>query len=96
MGGETQDQEIEVRKLGQAAADEAAAVLASQGVAATVELVHDRPDAAIIAVSDEHDARYIVVGATGVGPLRGAVLGSVTYKLVHRSSRPVVVVPRKA
>ena len=35
----------------------------------------------------------IVVGTTGHGPIKGALLGSVTYQVVHRSTRPVVVVP---
>jgi nucleotide-binding universal stress UspA family protein len=35
----------------------------------------------------------IVVGAAGRGPIAGAMLGSVTYQVVHRSKRPVVVVP---
>jgi nucleotide-binding universal stress UspA family protein len=35
----------------------------------------------------------IVVGTRGEGPVAGALLGSVPYKLVHRSSIPVLVVP---
>ncbi len=43
--------------------------------------------------ADEHDALAIVVGAAGRGPIAGSLLGSVTYQVVHRSTRPVVVVP---
>ena len=45
------------------------------------------------AVGDEHDALVIVVGTTGRGPITGSLLGSVTYQVVHRSTRPVLVVP---
>ncbi len=32
-------------------------------------------------------------GGIGRGPMRGALLGSITYEIVHRSPLPVVVVP---
>jgi nucleotide-binding universal stress UspA family protein len=62
-------------------------------VDARIELVDDRPAEAVLRAGDEHDALVLVVGAAGQGPLRGALLGSVTYQVVHRSNRPVVVVP---
>ena len=58
-----------------------------------VELVNDRPAEAILRAADQYDALAIVVGAAGRGPIAGALLGSVTYQVVHRSTRPVVVVP---
>ena len=63
-------------------------------VSVAVELVDDRPaEEAILRVADEYDALMVVVGATGRGPISGSLLGSVTYQVVHRSTRPVVVVP---
>jgi nucleotide-binding universal stress UspA family protein len=38
----------------------------------------------------------IVVGSYGESPLRGALLGSVPYRLLHRSSVPVLVVAQAA
>ena len=35
----------------------------------------------------------IVVGTHGEAPFAGAILGSVPHKLLHRSKRPVLVVP---
>ena len=58
-----------------------------------VELVNDRPAEALLRAADQYDALAIVVGAAGRGPIAGAMLGSVTYQVVHRSTRPVVVVP---
>jgi nucleotide-binding universal stress UspA family protein len=63
-------------------------------VEATVELVDDRPAESLLRAGDEHDALAIVVGTTGQGPIAGSLLGSVTYQVVHRANRPVVVVPR--
>ena len=62
-------------------------------VATQVELVNDRPADALLRAADQYDARAIVVGSTGRGPIAGTVLGSVTYQVVHRSKHPVVVVP---
>ena len=58
-----------------------------------VELVDERPVDALLAVAEEHAARFIVVGGYGESPLRGAILGSTPHKLLHLSETPVVVVP---
>jgi nucleotide-binding universal stress UspA family protein len=63
------------------------------GLDVRVELVHDRPVESLIRVAEEHHAEAIVVGHGGSGPLRGALLGSITYELVHRAPLPVLVVP---
>jgi nucleotide-binding universal stress UspA family protein len=43
--------------------------------------------------ADEADAMIIVVGSRGHGPLRSALLGSVSGSLLASSSRPVLVTP---
>jgi nucleotide-binding universal stress UspA family protein len=48
--------------------------------------------AALLAVSDELDARAIVAGSRGRSALRSAVLGSVSTGLLHHTTRPVMVV----
>jgi nucleotide-binding universal stress UspA family protein len=47
---------------------------------------------AVLDVADERDASVVVVGARGASALGAALLGSVSYGLVHNSSRPVLVV----
>jgi nucleotide-binding universal stress UspA family protein len=44
-------------------------------------------------VAQDREAEAIVVGHGGQGPMRGALLGSITYEIVHRSPVPVLVVP---
>jgi nucleotide-binding universal stress UspA family protein len=54
---------------------------------------HDVAEA-IVAVADECDAGVIVVGSHGHGPLRAALLGSVSAGVLRRAARPVLVVPQ--
>jgi nucleotide-binding universal stress UspA family protein len=57
------------------------------------EFVQDRAADALINVAAARNAEVIAVGHGGEGPMRGALLGSITYELVHRAPRPVLVVP---
>ena len=50
---------------------------------------------AMLAVADARDADLIVVGSRGLGRIR-ATLGSVSHDLLHRSTRPVLVLPAAA
>ena len=48
---------------------------------------------AIIDVADEEDARVVVLGSRGRSRVKSAVLGSVSYGVVHHSRRPLLIVP---
>jgi nucleotide-binding universal stress UspA family protein len=50
---------------------------------------------AILAVADEISARLIVCGQRGRGPLKTALLGSVSHKLAAHTRRPVLIAPEK-
>ena len=58
-----------------------------------VSLVDSRPVDALIQVAAARQAEAIAVGHGGSGPLKAALLGSITYEIVHRSPIPVLVVP---
>ncbi len=58
-----------------------------------VELVPQRPVDALIDVAAARGAQVIAVGHGGSGPLKAALLGSITYEIVHRAPLPVLVVP---
>jgi nucleotide-binding universal stress UspA family protein len=70
--------------------DAATAIDASVEVRA--ETVAGRPAAALIAMAERDKAHMIVVGHHGGGTVRGAIMGSVPFKLLHDSPVPVLVV----
>ena len=87
--------EEEILAVGQRAIEVVRAELAAiyPDLEIASEFVQDRAADALIRAADEHQAEVIAVGHGGSGPLRGALLGSVTYELVHRAPLPVLVVP---
>jgi nucleotide-binding universal stress UspA family protein len=95
IGGQVADLSHEVQELGERLTNDAIqrAHEIDPSVETKAELVNDRPAEAILRAGDAYDALAIVVGASGRGPIAGAVLGSSTYQVVHRSKRPVLVVP---
>ncbi len=62
-------------------------------LAIEVALVQSRPVDALIEVAAAREAEVIAVGHGGSGPLKAALLGSITYEIVHRAPLPVLVVP---
>jgi nucleotide-binding universal stress UspA family protein len=49
----------------------------------------------ILDVADELDSRLIVCGQRGRGPIRSALLGSVSHALSGHTHRPVLIAPQK-
>lgn len=79
---------------GQAAADISEQVCALYpNLTVEISLVGQRPVDALIDTAQTCGAEAIVVGHGGSGPLKAALLGSITYEIVHRSPLPVLVVP---
>lgn len=92
-GGEIVEHEEAIEEFGERVMSEAKQRAAAAGVAAEVELVPKRGAEALLDVAERRDARMIVVGSYGEAPLKGAILGSTPYKLLHQAERPVLVVP---
>jgi nucleotide-binding universal stress UspA family protein len=91
-GGEIAEHEEAIEEFGQKLMAEARQVQ-TDGVEVAYELVPKRAAEAVLAVAAQRDARMIVVGSSGEAPLKGAILGSTPYKLLHQAERPVLVVP---
>jgi nucleotide-binding universal stress UspA family protein len=51
-----------------------------------------RPDAQIVGLADELGAGLIVLGSRGLGPLRRALMGSISDSVVRHAHCPVLVV----
>jgi nucleotide-binding universal stress UspA family protein len=92
-GDEARAHAAALEEEGRALCAEALTVAADAGVTAEMVLVRERPARALVQVADERDARLIAVGTYAESPLRGAILGSTPHKLLHLSTRPVLVVP---
>jgi nucleotide-binding universal stress UspA family protein len=94
-GGEIVEHAEAVEELGQKVMAEAKSQAASSGVPTETALVAKKPSEALVEVADERGARMIVVGSYGDPPLKGAILGSTPYRLLHTAAVPVLVVPAR-
>jgi nucleotide-binding universal stress UspA family protein len=68
----------------------------SAGIEASGEILEGDPSDELVSLADNRDADMIVVGSRGLGPLAGAVLGSVSRSVSQHANRPVVVVKQTA
>jgi nucleotide-binding universal stress UspA family protein len=57
-----------------------------------VHPVAGRPDTEIVRVAEDVGAGLVVLGSRGMGPVRRAVMGSVSLSVVHHAHGPVLVV----
>jgi nucleotide-binding universal stress UspA family protein len=82
-----------LRKMGEKLANEALQVARQHGVTAEVVLVNQRSAEGLMKVAEEKRADMIVVGTHGESPIKGVLLGSTPYQLVHRTTTPLLIVP---
>ena len=74
------------------ALDAALEIAASKGLEGKAELLRGNAADAIVAYADSVDADLIVVGSRGHGAIAGALLGSVSRRVLHEARRPVLIV----
>jgi nucleotide-binding universal stress UspA family protein len=67
--------------------------LAPRAIARAVERDSATVWRAVLAAADEADAELIVLGSRGRSGVASMLLGSVSYGVVHNSTRPVLIVP---
>lgn len=58
-----------------------------------IKVVHGHAVSEILKAADDHDVDVIVMGTHGKGALAHTFLGSVSEKVLHKSKRPVFVIP---
>jgi nucleotide-binding universal stress UspA family protein len=89
------ERSLEADKIrGQAVLDAAVTAAAEAGVKAEAQLVQGQPAEEICRIAKERDARMIVVGTHGWGPIRSFLSGSVLAGVLHDASCPVLAGPR--
>jgi nucleotide-binding universal stress UspA family protein len=93
-GEEMRSHAAALEALGREALEHALEKATERGVETEVAVVRARPAMALVQASEEHDASIVVVGSYGESPLRSALLGSTPHKLLHLTTRPVLVVPQ--
>jgi len=94
-GGEIAEHEEAIEEFGEKLMGEARQQVQTDGVEVAYELVAKRGAEAVLDVARRRDARMIVVGSYGEAPLKGVIIGSTPYKLLHLAQCPVLVVPAK-
>ena len=70
----------------------AEALLNASGVPYEREIASGEPAPALIDMAHRHSCDAIIMGARGRGALRGALLGSVSQRVVQDASMPVTIV----
>jgi nucleotide-binding universal stress UspA family protein len=93
VGGELHDYHLALKEMANQRLAEATSLASQDGADVEGVVVERDPAHGLVELADLRDARMIVVGTRGEGPIRGALLGSTPHKLLHLSDRPVVVVP---
>ena len=80
---------IDASETALAAAEEAAK---EAGVSYALERISGEAVDTIVAVADAKNADLIVVGSRGLGPVKAALLGSVSRGVLDDARRPVLIV----
>jgi nucleotide-binding universal stress UspA family protein len=80
-------------RAGEARRELASEQAGSQTPVTTRVVTDDDTAHGILSAAEEIDADVIVIGASDKGALRRIFTGSVTDTIVHRATRPVLIVP---
>ena len=80
------------KKSGQVATAAACVVLDDARVPHRVEITSGEPVDKIIELAASHASDLIVMGARGLGAMKGLLLGSISMKIAQLSSIPVTIV----
>jgi nucleotide-binding universal stress UspA family protein len=94
IGGEMSSHEEAIHERGKKVLAHAADQASAKGFEVETKMVDELATDALVGEAKAGDTRMIVVGNQGgPSPIKGAILGSVPFKLVHLSPVPVLVVP---
>ena len=80
------------KSAGQVVLDDARTALGSTSYKVQDILLEGSEAEAILKVAKDHQANLIVMGTRGFGAVKGLLVGSVSRKVIHLASCPVMVV----
>jgi nucleotide-binding universal stress UspA family protein len=95
LGGEVQDYAKALRERAEEVVSHGLHQAQAKGGEVESVVVERPPAEALAELAKERGARMIVVGTHGEAPLKGAIVGSTSHKLLHLSEVPVLVVPAR-
>jgi len=93
MGSELQEHIDMLEQTARQQAEDAASELRGTGFEVQTEVTAEPAAEALLDAAGRHGADLIAVGTHGEGAISGALLGSTSYRLVHRSRLPLLIVP---
>ncbi|MFN0156245.1 MAG: universal stress protein [Gaiella sp.] len=93
VGEEYREHLKALQEIGDEVTATARARAAARGIELETHVVENKPTPALAELAEQRGARMIVVGTWSERPLKGALLGSVPFKLLHRATVPVLAVP---
>ena len=64
----------------------------ARGFNCRVEIVRGAPGRAVLELAEQSNANIIIIGSHHRGGLRGALIGSVSYGILHEATRPAFLV----
>ena len=80
------------KSTGQTVLDDAQKILGPTTVKVYKELIEGSEAEAILMVAEKQQADLIVIGTRGFGAVKGLLVGSVSRKVIHLSTCPVMVI----
>ncbi|SFH18611.1 Universal stress protein family protein [Desulfotomaculum arcticum] len=72
--------------------ENAKTIFSDQGVSVNAVLMQGDPASVLINYVEKNGIDKIIIGSRGLGLLKSAILGSVTYKVLHNVKIPVTVI----
>lgn len=71
---------------------DAVGLLALSGIPFETEIASGDPAHTIVDIRERYGCDMVIMGARGMSPLRGALLGSVSSEVLHNAHVPVMIV----
>ncbi len=69
-----------------------AALLDAAGVGYSMEVVLGEPSTVLVDMAEQLNADLVMLGARGMGAIESVLVGSVSKAVIHRCTRPVLIV----